>query len=444
MARCQLRRAAADARVSAAVRSTALAAGGGDRRAVDVLVLGAGVIGLACALMLLRAGRSVRVLERGSAGCGSSHGNCGTITPSHAAPLAAPGTVLKALRWMLRADAPLYVRPRIDPALWAWLGRFALRCNRRDWLRGTEAKAGLLLRGRAALQSLVSDEGIDCAFVESGLWYVFRDAAGLARMHADDRELERLGIRTELLDAAAARAAEPALRDDIAGAICYPGDAMLRPDTLVAGLARRVREAGGEILEHAPVDAIEHGSTHVRVRSGSRRWQAPQAVLAGGAWSPALARQLGIRLPIQPGKGYSITYARPALAPRRPLVLKERSVCVTAWPDGFRLGSTMEFSGYDTRLNRLRLDALERGAAEYLCEPHGGARLEEWYGWRPMTWDDLPVIGAHPRAPRLLFATGHGMLGVSLSAITGELVAALATGQAPELDLAPFAPARFG
>ena len=410
----------------------------------DVLVLGAGVIGLACALALLREGRSVTVLEQGEAGCGSSHGNCGTITPSHAAPLAAPGTIAKALRWMARADAPLYVKPRWDPALLAWFARFALRCNHRDWLATMRTKAALLSRSRAALQELVANEGIDCAFASSGLWYVFREEAALEAMLEETAALADLGVRSEQVDGAAVRAAEPALNDRVIGAIAFPDDASLRPDALVAGLARRVRELGGRIETGAQVQALEAGRDGVRCITSRGRYRGSHAVLAAGVWSSALARQLRVRLPVQPGKGYSITYARPALAPQRPLVLEERSVCVTAWPDGFRLGSTMEFSGYDNSLNHVRLDALERGAAEYLREPHGGARLEEWYGWRPMTYDDLPVIGAHPRAPRVVFATGHGMLGVSLSAITAELVADLLVQRAPAFDPAPLSPQRFG
>jgi len=156
-----------------------------------------------------------------------------------------------------------------------------------------------------------------------------------------------------------------------------------------------------------------------------------------------LAKQLGLDLPIQPGKGYSITYTRPKLAPQIPLVLKERSVCVTTWSSGYRLGSTMEFAGYDTSLNRTRLDALRRGAAEYLREPEGPAVVEEWYGWRPMTPDDLPMLGRAPGIENLTLATGHGMLGVSMSAISGVLVSEVVTGKTPSLDIAPYAVTRF-
>ena len=166
-------------------------------------------------------------------------------------------------------------------------------------------------------------------------------------------------------------------------------------------------------------------------------------VFALGAWSPQVARQLDLRIPIQPGKGYSITYTRPLHPPRIPLSLKERAVCVTAWESGYRLGSTMEFAGYDATLNRTRLDALKRGAAEYLHEPEGAQMVEEWYGWRPMTWDDLPILGRAATLRNLVLATGHGMLGITMSAITGKLVSDLICAAPAALDLAPFSPARF-
>ena len=127
-----------------------------------------------------------------------------------------------------------------------------------------------------------------------------------------------------------------------------------------------------------------------------------------------------------------------------PLVLREHSVCVTAWADGFRLGSTMEFSGYDARLNRVRLDALVRGAADYLAPPEPGVKGEEWFGWRPMTVDDLPIIGAAPGIGGLWLATGHGMMGIGMSAATGQLVSELVTGAEPCLDPQPFRATRFG
>ncbi len=409
----------------------------------DVLILGAGAIGLTTALALLEAGRGVRVIEAREVGAGASHGNCGTITPSHAPPLAAPGVIGRALRWMLTPDAPLYVKPRIDPALWRWLLAFASRCNRDDWLRSTTGRAAILDDSRARLAEWIGRYGLDCEFGEDGLDYVFRDRRNFEHYVKECADLEALGIATEVIGGTDYQAQEPALLDGVAGAIRFPHDAHLRPDRYVAELARVVRGKGGLIEENCRALAVRPVRNGVEVVTSQGRRDGCELVVALGAWSPPLARALGLRLPIQPGKGYSITYSRPARVPRRPIVLKDVSVCVTAWGSGFRLGSTMEFSGYDDSLNEVRLAALERGARAYLREPVGGQVRERWCGWRPMTYDDLPAIGRSPRDRNVWLAAGHGMLGISMSAATGQLVADLMTGAEPAIDPAPYRVERF-
>lgn len=409
----------------------------------DVLIVGAGAIGLTSALALLQAGRRVCVVDAGRAGGGSSHGNCGTITPSHAPPLAAPGQVAQALRWMLRPDAPFYVKPRLDPALWWWMLRFAGRCNRRDWAATARVRADLLFAARQALPEWIDRYGLDCEFEASGEDYVFRDPAALAHFSDELALLAELGVASECIDGAAYARQEPALRPGVAGVVRFADDARLRPDRYVAELARAVRAQGGTIVEQCAVKRITEADMDVAVDTAQGRMWARDLIIATGAWSPQLGRKLGIEIPVQPGKGYSITYSRPDPVPARPLVLFERSVCVTVWDSGFRLGSTMEFSGYDTGLNRRRLDALERGAAEYLHAPVGPQKLEEWYGWRPLSCDDVPLIGRSPRHRHIWLATGHGMLGISMSVATAQLLAELMTGAAPHLDPLPYDPARF-
>lgn len=413
----------------------------------DVVVVGAGVVGLATALALLERGRSVRVVDAGRVGGGSSHGNCGTLTPSHALPLAAPGQVQRALRWMLTPDAPLYLKPRFDPALWSWLLRFAARCNHRAMMRSGAARAVLLQRSREAFPSYLARYGIDCDFAETGTDHVFRDHRALEAYRAELAALAELGIGSEIIDGPAYEREEPAVRPGVAATVRFPGDASLRPDRYVAGLARAVRAAGGTIDEHREVLGIGAGGDGaLRVDTASGALACRDVVLAAGAWSPRLARRLDVPFlarAMQPGKGYSMTYDRPALAPRRPLTLQERSVCVSSWGSGYRLGSTMEFSGFDTSLNRRRLDALERAAREYLHEGVGPARREEWFGWRPMSVDDVPLLGPVPGRPRQWLATGHGMLGVSMSIATGALVADLVCGRDPGFDPVPYRPERL-
>jgi D-amino-acid dehydrogenase len=410
----------------------------------DVLVLGGGVIGLSCAVALLRRGASVRVLERGAPGCGASHGNCGTLTPSHAIPLTVPGMPWKALHWMLRRDAPLYVNPRPDWARWRWLLGFARRCNLGFAERAAIARAAILQRSWSLLPRMLVEENIDCEYAPAGNLMVYRDSRTLLADRKEIAWLHRLGIAAAALRGSEVEVMEPALLPGVVGGILHADDAQLRPDKLVDGLARRVRERGGALEMQTTIDGFATAGARVeRVHTSRGDFSADRVVLALGAWTPGIAARLDLPLPLQPGKGYSITMSRPEPCPRHALVLREASVCVTAWGSGFRLGSTMEFSGYDERLNRTRLDALRRGARAYLRTPLGAELHEEWWGWRPMSVDEIPLIGPVARWNNLLLATGHGMLGVSMSAATAELVASMVAGETPVLDPLPYAPARF-
>ena len=416
----------------------------------DVVVLGGGVIGLTAAIALLDEGRAVTVVERGQTGHGSSHGNCGTITPSHAGPLAAPGMVTTALRWLFTPDAPLRIKPRLDPALMRWLLDFASRCNVQDYHRALLAKSPLLERSRDLLSQLIAREGMASEFESTGTMVVCREQKSFEESRGHHGELTEVGIPVVTLDAEQTLQLEPALKPGVAGSFFFPGDAQLRPDRHLAELARIVRAKGGTIIEDANVQGfvstrgrIDRVEYAIAESSETRQFAPREVVFSLGAWSPTLAKKLDLRLPIQPGKGYSITYSRPRIAPHVPMTLRERSVCVTAWESGFRIGSTMEFAGYDKSLNPLRLDALRRAAREYLVEPAGPEQIEEWFGWRPMTSDDLPIIGRAPGIDNLIVATGHGMLGMTMSAGTAEIVADLVMHRAPALDIAAFDPARF-
>lgn len=409
----------------------------------DVLIIGAGAIGLATALALSEAGRQVRVLDAGRLGGATSHGNCGTITPSHAPPLAAPGVPMRALRWMLSPQAPLYIPPRFDPALWRWLARFAARCNQHDWLQSTQGRAALLNDSRQRLADWVRHYQLDCEFAEKGLDYVFREQANFERHAVECEALQLLGIATQVIEGSDYLRHEPAFNEGVVGAIRFPGDASLRPDRYTAELGRVLRARGVQIEEHCALLSFEPQERGVRVQTAKGERRAAELVLATGAWSPQLARSVGLRMPIQPGKGYSITASQPAQVPSRPVVLKDRSVFVIAWDGQMRLGGTMEFSGHDSCMNETRLQALEQAAHHYLRQPLGETVHERWYGWRPMTWDDMPILGRSPRHAHVWLAAGHGMLGISMSSGSGQLMADLITGQAPAIDPSPYCAERF-
>jgi D-amino-acid dehydrogenase len=291
-----------------------------------------------------------------------------------------------------------------------------------------------------------ADESLDIEWEDRGLLLVFKSPREFEEYEqkADFMRGEFGIIATPYLAKQLAEF-EPALRPGSAGAWHYAGDAHLRPDRLMTALAAVLRSRGVEILEETSVTRFELQKGEVRaVETSNGPLPADVFVLATGARTPLFAAQLGIRIPIQPGKGYSITMRRPAIAPRTPIIFEEHHVAVTPWASGIRIGSTMEFVGYDPTINRRRIELFKQVAAENLVEPPAGPVEEEWCGWRPMTYDDLPCIGRVPSVRNVVIAAGHGMIGMATATASGRLAAELVAGTEPHLYPAPYALERFG
>lgn len=410
-----------------------------------VVVIGGGVIGTACAHYLAADGWRVTVLDRGRFGRGCSHANCGLVCPSHVLPLAAPGAVLSTLRAVLRRDSPVRLRPRLSLGLCRWLLAFARRCNRRDMLAAGRGIQSLLDSSRSLYDALVRD-GLDCEWEARGLLFVFHGRAGMEHYAATNDLLTReFGRPATPYPGDAVRELEPALAAGLGGGWLYQTDAHLRPDRLLRSWKARLERRGVVIREGCAVSGFVREAGRARaVRTPQGEVPADAFVLAAGALTPFLNDHLGCRLPIEPGKGYSVTTSRPAVCPRLPMIFEEHRVAVTPMRSGYRLGSMMEFVGYDDAIPPARIDYLKRAAAHYLMEPAGAVVEETWCGWRPMTPDGLPTIGPSPAVGNVAIAAGHNMLGLSMAPATGRLVAELLGGRPPHIDARPYAPARFG
>jgi len=255
---------------------------------------------------------------------------------------------------------------------------------------------------------------------------------------------ENFGLAATRYDRQALTNLEPALKSGLAGAWHYLTDGHLRPDKLLSSWRNLLIGQGVAIHEHCEFQGfIRRENRADAIRTSTGEMTADAFVVAAGAWTPRLKLQLGCRIPIQPGKGYSLTMAWPKLCPKIPLIFEEHRVAVTPMQSGYRLGSIMEFAGYDTTLRQSRLDLLRAGASHYLQEPTAEPILESWYGWRPMTYDSIPIIGRSPALSNVYLAAGHNMLGLSMAPATGKLIAELANGQTPHIDPTPYLPARF-
>jgi D-amino-acid dehydrogenase len=410
-----------------------------------VVIAGAGVIGAWTAYFLSKAGWQVTLLDQGRFGGGCSHGNCGYVSPSHVFPLAGPGAVRTAIKALLQPNGPIKIRPRFDPALWSWLLQFLRRCNRRDMLQAGRALHPLLQSSRDLYQKVIEEEHLDCEWQPRGLILVFQTRPAMDKFAQTDKLLaEEFHLPARRLDGQELLAFEPALKPGLAGGWYYDVDAHLRPDRFLAEMRRVLQERDVQILEDQPLlDILQHHGRATAVVTPRGPLQADAYVMALGAWTPRFQKQLGAYLPIQPGKGYSLTMPRPQLCPAFPLILEEHRVAVTPLLSGYRLGSTMEFAGYDASLRPERLGLLKHVAQIYLQQPYSEPVQEQWFGWRPMTPDGVPIIGRSPRLANVFLATGHNMIGLATGSGTGKLVAELLCEVTPHLDPDPYRPQRF-
>jgi D-amino-acid dehydrogenase len=411
-----------------------------------VVVVGGGVVGTGCAHFLRRAGHEVTVIEQGTIGGGCSHANCGFVCPSHVLPLAAPGAIGSTLKTLLQRNSPLKVKLRFDPALWSWFYNFARRCNTTDMLEAGHALQALLNSARTLYDDLFRTESLDAEWETRGLLFVFQTPKMMDHYAETDHLLrEHFGLAATRHDGPALNALEPALKPGLAGGWHYMTDGHLRPDKLMDSWRRLLEQRGVVFKERCEFRGFVNVGRRVEgVETGQGQLPADAVVIATGAWTPLLSKQLGCRVPVQPGKGYSMTMARPARCPTIPMLFEEHRVAITPMHTGYRIGSTMEFAGYDTTLNRSRLELLRAGARHYLLEPEAEPVTEEWWGWRPMVFDGKPIIDRVPAFDDVLLATGHGMLGLSMATSTGKLVTELLDGEKPHVDPAPYAVARFG
>lgn len=411
----------------------------------SIVVVGGGVIGLSCAWYLHRDGWNVTVIDRSSIGGACSYGNCGLVCPSHVLPLTEPGAFQEALRSIFKPNSPFRVKPQLNPRLWLWMLKFAGRCNRSSMISAAEGIQSLLNSSMTEYHLLMEQAGLNCEWVEKGLLFAYLSKNALdAYALTNDLLSTRFNEPAKCLTGDELVQLEPAVREKLAGAWYYEHDAHLRPNRLVQEMKRRLENEGTQFFEQTEPQKINGtASTATSIETGRETLAADAFLFACGAWTPMMAEYLGCRIPIQPGKGYSMTFKRPELCPKIPLIFPEHRVAVTPMQTGLRLGSIMEFAGYDETMRPDRLKLLTDGAKHYLRQMPGPATDETWFGWRPMTYDSLPVIDVSPRWSNVWVAAGHNMLGLTMAPGTGRLVSEMIAHQTPHIDPAPFSVSRF-
>jgi D-amino-acid dehydrogenase len=346
---------------------------------------------------------------------------------------------------MLSPESPFYIRPRPSLELARWLWRFRAACRPARVRRAIPLLRRLGVESLELYGELAEKGGFDFGFRRSGSMTVFFTAEGLAHGREEARLLREAGVAVEVLDGPAARSAEPALRPGVAGALLCREDALLVPDRFVKGLAQVAGSLGVRVRPGAEAIGFRTDGRRITdVETTRGTFPADTVVLAAGAWSPEVGRALGLRLPIQPAKGYSLTYRRPARGPAIPLLPAEGRFSVTPMGELLRFGGTLELAGMDLSIQRRRVEALRRSALGCIEGAGDLELLEIWRGLRPCTPDGLPLVGRARRFDNLVLAAGHAMVGMSLGPVTGKLVARLVAGTTPPADVRLLDPGRFG
>lgn len=411
-------------------------------------VVGAGIIGLASAYYCVRRGHSVTIIERQSAerdGC--SFGNAGMIVPSHFVPLAAPGMVALGLKWMWNPESPFYIKPRFDFELFSWGIKFWRAATPAHVQRSAPLLRDLSLASRAAFEELAALPGKEFGLVKKGLLMLCQTAHTLDEEAKTAEQARALGIPAEILSAQQAAELDPGIKMNIHGAVYFPKDCHLSPDHLMANLQQELVKNGAQFLWNTEVTGWRREGVKVRsVQTSAGEVVADQFVLCGGSWSSTLGRDLGLNIPLQAGKGYSLTLNQPRQLPELCAIFTEARVAVTPMGGRLRFGGTMEIAGLNEAINPIRIRGIVKAVPKYYPEFQEAdfAEIKAWRGLRPCSPDGLPYLGRTSKFSNLILATGHAMMGLSLGPITGQLVADLVTGEPPKIDLTLLSPDRYG
>ena len=416
---------------------------------MKILVLGGGVVGVTTAYFCARAGHEVELVDRQPAsGMETSFANAGQVSPGYSAPWAGPGVPLKALRWLAMRHRPFVVRTMFDGRLAWWLAQMLANCNEAAYHRNKSRMVRLAEYSRDVLRTLRADTGITYDHREGGTLQLFRSQKELDHVGDDTAVLETFGVPYELLDPAGCVRAEPALarvRDKFVGALRLPGDETGDAHQFTQRLAALAEGLGVRTRFGVTIDRLEaEGGAVTGVATGVGRLTADAYVVALGSYSPALLRPLGLRLPVYPVKGYSLTLpvSVPDAAPVSTVMDERYKVAITRLGGRIRVGGTAELAGFSARLRAPRRATLAHSVGDLFPDGGDASQATFWTGLRPMTPDGTPVVGA-TGYPNLYTNTGHGTLGWTMACGSARVLADLIGGRAPDIDAGDLAVERY-
>jgi D-amino-acid dehydrogenase len=413
---------------------------------MKVIIIGGGVIGLCSAWYLVKEGYEVTVIDQGTITSGCSFGNMGYVSPSHFVPLASPGIVAQGVKWMLRSSSPFYIKPRLNAGLLRWGWSFWRNANAATVKRNAPHLNNLLQLSRALVNDFKTGLPGEFGLTEKGCLMLYKnEKTGDHEKHLAE-EAAMFGLKTEIYDRHGVQHLEPETEVDVAGGILYKDDCHLNSSELMNALHLQLKKAGVFFVLNTEVIGFEkRGNRVMAAITANGKFEADEWVLANGSWLPQTAQKLGVKLLLQPGKGYSFMYANLQKNLHYPSILVDARVATTPINRWLRIGGTMELGKHDNRILMKRVNAIHTAFKEYYPAMNIPSPREQdiWFGYRPVTPDGLPYIGRGVEFTNLYIAGGHAMLGVSAAMGTGLLLREMIAGHTTSINTNAFNPNRF-
>jgi len=413
---------------------------------MKVTIIGGGVIGLCSAYYLQKEGYDVTVIERGDITDGCSFGNMGYMSPSHFVPLASPGIIAQGLKWMLNSTSPFYIKPRLNMDLVQWGYHFWKSSTAKMVEKNSPHLNAILQLSRQLINEMRTGIGDDFDMEEKGCLMMCKQQKTLDHeFHLAD-DAEKFGLKVERLGKAAVQALEPDVELNVAGAVLFKDDCHFNPGKMMLALKKYLESKGVHFLLNTTVTGFERsGKSISTIITNKGSFAAEQIVVATGSWLPVVAKMMGIKLLLQPGKGYSHTYNHVEKNIKYPAILVDGRCAITPWGQQLRIGGTMELSGLNNKVMISRMQGIYNSAKDF----YPGLKIDFppadkiWNGLRPVTPDGLPYIDRTALYSNVIIAGGHAMLGISEGTGTGKLVTEMIQQKKTTINTDAFKIARF-
>jgi D-amino-acid dehydrogenase len=413
---------------------------------MKVTIIGGGVIGLCSAYYLQKAGYEVTIIEKNDITDGCSFGNMGYVSPSHFIPIATPGIVAQGLRWMLKSSSPFYIKPRLNWDLIRWGTTFWKNANAKKLEQNTPHLNNLLQLSRRLMNDLKTEFMDAFPMVEKGIWMLYKtEKTGDHEKHLAE-QAHGFGLKTVICDPKGVQAYETEVEVNVAGGVLYLDDCHIDSASFMKAMYRQLQNAGVKFWLNTEVTAFEKNNNRVTaVITDKAKMECDELIIANGSWLGKISKHLGIYIPMQPGKGYSLSYNDLEKNLQYPSILVDDRTATTPIDRWLRIGGTMELSGHSETILPKRVMAIYNAFKKYypslnlpMPQPQ-----QAWFGYRPVTPDGMPYIGRYNKFSNLVYAGGHAMLGVSAAAGTGQLVEQIISRKPTSIDITAFDPQRF-